>query len=139
MPKTIQLSGTTGHPIQLMANYFKLCKVTDCILYQYHVDFQPEEDRPHARKAMLKKQSLKGGYLFDGMILYSAVRYPQPMVLPTTLEDGNTGSISITLTRQVNQGDHEYLQFFNVLMRKCLHFLDLQLVGRNFFDPHAKV
>jgi hypothetical protein len=24
-------------------------------------------------------------------------------------------------------------------MRKCLHFLNLQLVGRNFFDPHAKV
>ena len=122
-----------------MSNYFRLCKVTDCVLYQYHVDFEPEEDRPYARKTMLKKQGIQGGYLFDGMILYSAERFKQPMELTTTLEEGKFGLIKITLTRQVNRGDHEYLQFFNVLMRKCLQFLDLQLVGRNFFDPHAKV
>jgi hypothetical protein len=37
--------GITGQLINLTSNYFKLCKVTECILYQYHVDFEPEEDR----------------------------------------------------------------------------------------------
>lgn len=36
-------------------------------------------------------------------------------------------------------GDYTYIQVFNILMRKCLGFLKLQLVGRNFFDAAAKV
>ncbi|CAB3376469.1 Hypothetical predicted protein [Cloeon dipterum] len=142
MPEKLKSKkGITGQPIQLLANYFKLCKVTDCTLYQYHVDFLPEEDRPSVRKAVLRRHTQDlGGHLFDGMILYSARVYPsQPYVLTSTNEDGTMCTITITLTRTVARGDQEYIQFFNVLMRRCLSLLNLQLVGRNFFDPHAKI
>ena len=39
----------------------------------------------------------------------------------------------------MTKGDHHYIQFFNIIMRKCLDYLNLQLVGRNYFDPHNKV
>jgi aubergine-like protein len=53
--------------------------------------------------------------------------------------DGSVVRISVNYSRQLVFGEHEYMQFFNILMRKCLGALNLQLVGRNFFDPHAKV
>ena len=47
--------------------------------------------------------------------------------------------ITVRLVGDLAQGDAHYIQFFNILMRKCLGRLDLQLVGRNFFDAQAKV
>jgi aubergine-like protein len=47
--------------------------------------------------------------------------------------------ITLRLVGDLAQGDAHYIQFFNILMRKCLGHLDLQLVGRNFFDAKAKV
>jgi hypothetical protein len=39
----------------------------------------------------------------------------------------------------MKMGDYHYIQFFNILMRRALSHLDLELVGRNFFDARAKV
>lgn len=36
-------------------------------------------------------------------------------------------------------GDYHYIQVFNIIIRKCFHALNLQLVGRDFFDAEAKV
>lgn len=47
--------------------------------------------------------------------------------------------ITVRLVGDLAQGDAHYIQFFNILLRKCLDHLDLQLVGRNFFDAKAKV
>lgn len=45
-------------------------------LYQYRVDFQPEEDRNAVKKEMVRhhKEEL-GGYLFDGTVLFSSKKY----------------------------------------------------------------
>lgn len=68
-------AGHSGRVVEVQANYFKLCSVTDWVLYQYHVDFAPEEDRTNVRKAMMREhRSQIGGYLFDGMILYTSHR-----------------------------------------------------------------
>ncbi|KAF4530187.1 hypothetical protein B566_EDAN001446 [Ephemera danica] len=134
--------GTSGAPIDIQANYFQLCSVTDWCLYQYHVDFHPQEDRANVRKSLLKNhRNVLGGFLFDGMIMYTSYRLSDnPMVLMSRRQnDDQIVHINITFSRQLNFGEHEYMQFFNILMRKCLNSLKLQLVGRNFFDPHAKV
>ena len=47
--------------------------------------------------------------------------------------------ITIRMVGELKKGDHHYIQFFNIIMRKCLDHLDLQLVGRNFFDAKNKV
>ena len=62
------------------------------------------------------------------------------MNLMSTLErEQQTVQITIKNVGELHRGDHQYLQFFNIIMRKCLQFLKLQLVGRNYFDPHNRV
>ncbi|XP_013147674.1 PREDICTED: protein aubergine-like [Papilio polytes] len=47
--------------------------------------------------------------------------------------------IMIKLTTAVSPGDYHYLQVFNIIIRKCFHLLQLNLVGRDFFNPEAKI
>lgn len=47
--------------------------------------------------------------------------------------------ITIRLVGEMEKVDQRYLQFFNIIMRKCLALLNLQLVGRDYFDAHSKV
>jgi len=64
--------------VTLQSNYFRLETHTDWCLYQYRVDFAPEEERTIVRKALLRNhRATLGGYIFDGTMLYSSVRFPQ--------------------------------------------------------------
>lgn len=59
----------------------------------------------------------------------------------TSLRQSDDQPITITI-QQVSDlmvGDHHFIQFFNIIMRKCFEYLDLKLVGRNYFDPINKV
>ncbi|XP_076644828.1 aubergine isoform X1 [Halictus rubicundus] len=133
--------GTTGQPVNLQANYFKLLATTDWCLYQYRVDFAPEEDRTIVRKGLLRlhKESV-GAYVFDGTVLYTSRRLPDKMELWSVRQsDEQKIQITIRLVGDMVKGDQHYLQFFNIIMRKCLGLLKLQLVGRDYFDARSKV
>lgn len=52
---------------------------------------------------------------------------------------GEKVRITIKLVGDVAVGDYHRLQVFNIILRKCMNTLRLQLVGRNFFDAVAKV
>jgi hypothetical protein len=45
----------------------------------------------------------------------------------------------VSIAGDMKEGDYHYLQFFNILMRRALSHLELELVGRNFYDAKAKV
>ncbi|XP_063230017.1 piwi-like protein Siwi [Bacillus rossius redtenbacheri] len=134
--------GTSGQPIRLTANYFMLETRPDWVLYQYRVDFSPDEDLTVIRKGLLRDHKAKfGGYLFDGTMLFTTLRLnPDPMEVFSKRE-GTDAQVRITirLVGEVDSTDYQYLQVFNILMRKCLRALKLQLVGRNYFDAQAKV
>jgi len=67
--------GASGSKKMLKVNYFKLLKETNWALYQYHVDFSPEEDRTAVRKGLLKNhQEQLGAYIFDGTVMYTSRR-----------------------------------------------------------------
>jgi len=62
----------------LQSNYFKLETHTDWCLYQYRVDFAPDEENHFIRKALLRNhRATLGGYLFDGTMLFCSVRLRQ--------------------------------------------------------------
>lgn len=48
-------------------------------------------------------------------------------------------TITVRLVGDMLVGDIHYIQFFNIIMRKCYEFLELKLIGRNYFDPTNKV
>lgn len=69
-------TGKTGQPIKLSANYFKLVQMPDWNLYQYRVDFAPQEDRTNVKKALFRRAVAKilPAYMFDGTVLYCTNR-----------------------------------------------------------------
>ncbi|XP_063362987.1 piwi-like protein Siwi [Cydia amplana] len=134
--------GTFGDPIELMANYFTVHSTPQWRLYQYHVDVDPEEDSTGTRKGLLRVHAnALGGYIFDGCVLYTVKKlHPNPMELYSDRKtDGQRMRLLIKLTQDVAPGDYHYLQIFNLIIRKCFYKLNLQLMGRDFFDPDAKV
>lgn len=134
--------GTSGQPVMVRANYFKLETHTDWCLYQYHVDFAPEEDRTRIRKALLRThQTVLGSYIFDGTVMYTSRRLSQDKMelFSIRASDETKIRIVVSLVGDLKEGDYHYLQFFNILMRRALSHLELELVGRNFFDAKAKI
>ena len=43
--------------------------------------------------------------------------------------------MTVRLVGECHPTDFHYVQFFNIVLRKCMEGLDLQLLGRNYFDP----
>lgn len=134
--------GSFGNRINLTANYFEVLSAVEWILYQYRVDFAPEEDRTSAKKRLLSQATAKilGGYLFDGTLLFTSNRlHPDPMELFVENETGIRFRITLRMVGEVMKEDSQRLQVFNIILRKCLACLNLQLIGRNYFDAAAKV
>ncbi|KMQ97723.1 protein piwi [Lasius niger] len=133
--------GSSGTKIMLQANYFKLLKATDWAIHQYRVDFAPEEDRTAVRKGLLRlHQKSIGAYIFDGTVMYTSHRLPDHMTFTSTRQsDEQHITITVRLVGDMLVGDIHYIQFFNIIMRKCYEFLQLKLIGRNYFDPESKV
>ncbi|KAF5291921.1 hypothetical protein FQA39_LY14153 [Lamprigera yunnana] len=135
--------GSYGNPIKLCANYFKLLEKIDWCLYQYRVDFAPEEDRINVKKAQFRRatKDLVPGYIFDGTVMYTSSKLHSDEI-ELFVQDEQTNEnvrVKIRLVGDVSKGDYQYIQLFNIIMRKCLGHLKLQLVGRDFFDALAKI
>ncbi|KAL6425964.1 hypothetical protein ACFW04_008931 [Cataglyphis niger] len=134
--------GISGRGVILQTNYFKLLKATDWAIHQYRVDFAPEEDRTAVRKGLLKLHHKRiGPYIFDGTVMYTSHRLPEEKLILTSTRQSDEQHITITvrLVGDMLVGDIHYIQFFNIIMRKCYEFMQLKLVGRNYFDPESRI
>ncbi|XP_050431012.1 piwi-like protein Siwi [Adelges cooleyi] len=140
--------GVSGVEVQLLANYFPL----KCIdkdrglmqweLYQYRVDFDPEEDRIAVKRGLLAQhRNVFGGYLFDGTMLFTSTKL-NPESFELTSQNRNDDKIfiiKVKFTNVLKSGDYAYIQVFNLLLRNCIRHLGLKLIARNFYDPEAKI
>ncbi|XP_077281671.1 piwi-like protein Siwi [Temnothorax americanus] len=133
--------GTSGTPKMLLTNHFRLPTVPNWCLYKYRVDFEPDEERTHIRKGMLRLHKEKvGPYIFDGTLLYTSTRLPDKMELMSTRQSDNEPiKIIMCLVGSMSPDDPYYNVVFNIIMRKCLEYLKLQLVGRDYYDARNKV
>lgn len=48
-------------------------------------------------------------------------------------------TITIKFIGDLVKDDYHYLQLFNIIMRRCLEHLQLQLIGRDYFDAGNRV
>ncbi|XP_050438179.1 piwi-like protein Siwi isoform X2 [Adelges cooleyi] len=134
--------GSMGSELKLIANYFPITSHTTWELYQYYVTFSPEEDHIGVKKNLLgqHRQRFGGGYLFDGTRIFTNVRL-QPESFELTSQrrhDNKMFTLKIKFTNVLNNSDYAYIQVFSILMRKCIQYIDLKLIGKNFFDLKAK-
>ncbi|XP_052126257.1 piwi-like protein Siwi [Frankliniella occidentalis] len=129
---------------KFVVNYFRLRTVPTWVLHQYRVDIAPEEERTGTRKYLLRShQERLGGYIFDGTVLYTQSRLTTQqnpeLTLTSSNREGTVFTITIRHVGQVDYGDYAYVQVYNLILRYCMTALGLQLVGRDYYDPAAKI
>lgn len=60
-------------------------------------------------------------------------------LMSTRQSDNEPVKIIICLVGSMSPDDPYYIVVFNIIMRKCLEYLNLQLVGREYYDAQNKV
>ncbi|XP_061211371.1 piwi-like protein 1 [Neopsephotus bourkii] len=135
-------TGTSGVTIKLTANYFRLTSRPQWALYQYHVGYNPEMEARRLRSALLfQHEELIGKtHAFDGSILF----LPKKLVNKVTevfsrTRNGEDVKITITLTNELPPSSPTCLQFYNIIFRRLLKMLNLQQIGRNYYNPNDPI
>lgn len=132
--------GKGGEEFAVLTNYIHMNKTPDFQLHQYRVDFSPEEDATLLKKMLVRSQEhILGSYIFDGHMMYTTKPIPMDKrELLTVSEDGNTKfKILIKSVGYVLPSSPMYLQFYNMVMRKCMTLIGMEELGRHFYDRHA--
>ncbi|CAL8126172.1 unnamed protein product [Orchesella dallaii] len=136
----------TSRPVHLQTNYFEVaCRPNWCI-HHYRVDFKPDETDTWIKKRLFRQhmQNLPV-CVFDGSSLYVTQRLdPDPMTLVSTRTHENDQSLeqfelNIRLVGDLAPTDGMYLQLFNILVRQCLETMNLEEMGRHFYDRHKAI
>lgn len=133
--------GTCGKTVSLSSNYFKLLKTPEWSIYQYRVDFSPNLENEKIRRRLI--HDLKpnfDGFLFDGTVLYLTKVLPNE-VNQFMMKDREENPIQVTIkfVGTVSMNTSMSLQVLNIILRRSMEGLKLQLVGRNLFDAVAKI
>lgn len=132
-----------GERVRLQANYFRLLKAPKWNIYKYHVTFEPEIAMARLRNAMIMQHKDKiGGFLFDGTQLFLTRELETDkgtVELTSKTREDTTYILKLKFTKVVQMDEQESLQILNLILRRATAGLKLQLVGRNFYDPHSKV
>lgn len=134
--------GTAGTPIRLKANYFELKTMPKFNINQYRIDFEPDIEMVAIRKRLLFEQKpLLGGYLYDtrNTVYLTHKLERSPLVMTGKDREGNAYQMTLKLVGSVSMETRESLQVLNVILRRAMDGLHLQLIGRNFFDAKATV
>uniref|UniRef100_A0A665WN07 Piwi-like RNA-mediated gene silencing 1 n=1 Tax=Echeneis naucrates TaxID=173247 RepID=A0A665WN07_ECHNA len=132
-------SGTSGTPINLTANFFRILSRPQWFLYQYHVDFNPPMESRRLRSALLfqHEEVLGSARSFDGALLFLPLRLDsKETVLFSETRNGEKVKITVTLTNELPPTSPVCIQFYNIIFRRILRILNLQQIGRNYYDPH---
>lgn len=136
--------GTSGQPITIQTNYFRLLKTPTWSLYQYRVDFTPEVLHSGLRKALIAQQreNFGCGYLFDGTLLFLSKKLDatdNKIIFHSKSRENDDYAVELKFISVVSMKTSASLQILNLILRRAMHGLKLQLVARNYYDAAAKV
>ncbi|XP_037810785.1 protein piwi [Lucilia sericata] len=133
--------GVQGTRVVLQTNYFRLKTTPTWRLYQYHVSFSPTIELKRLKSGILSEHRSKlGGYLYDGTKLFTTIKLREEQtILHTKSRQGENYVITIKYVGLISMTEWQSLQILNLILRRSMEGLKLQLVGRNFYDPIAKI
>uniref|UniRef100_A0A8C1WYV3 Piwi-like RNA-mediated gene silencing 1 n=1 Tax=Cyprinus carpio TaxID=7962 RepID=A0A8C1WYV3_CYPCA len=115
--------GVSGTAIELRANFMRLLSRPLWALYQYHVDYKPPMESRRLRSALLfqHEETLGKAHTFDGIL--------KLLIISMKVE------ITVTLTNELPPSSPVCLQFYNILFRRILRILNMQQIGRHYYNP----
>jgi aubergine-like protein len=133
--------GSKGTPISMVTNYYKMLKVPSWNLYQYHVYFDPLIDEKRVKFKILKaNQNVLGAYMYNGTNLYTSTKLEgEAKEFAAQTKTGQVIQVTIKDTGKVEAGDPCYGYFYNGILRRVLFGMELEELGRNFYDRHAAI
>lgn len=137
--------GKRGQQIVVQANYFRVLRKPEWCIHQYRVDFSPEVAIPHVRRFFIQQHSERiGSYVFDGETIFCSrffVEDKDNRVLEVVCKDRNGQPIQMKLKHVglVDATNYQHLQVLNLILRHAVEKLQMQLVGRHYYDAAAKV
>eukprot|EP00099_Drosophila_melanogaster_P011508 NP_001285825.1 P-element induced wimpy testis, isoform B [Drosophila melanogaster] len=138
----VSKKGTDGVPVMLQTNFFRLKTKPEWRIVHYHVEFEPSIENPRVRMGVLSNHAnlLGSGYLFDGLQLFTTRKFEQEItVLSGKSKLDIEYKISIKFVGFISCAEPRFLQVLNLILRRSMKGLNLELVGRNLFDPRAKI
>ena len=139
-----QVVGSAGQPLDICSNFFEMRKNDQYKgLYQYNVQFSPEIGSSRFKSAMLHKIDGEIGNVrcFDGMTMFMPIELPEKKNVYTVSPDpkpdrpAETFTITIVLTNVVPINSPSTVQLMNIMFRRQLKIINMQLVGRNYYNP----
>ncbi|XP_047447719.1 piwi-like protein 1 [Mugil cephalus] len=131
--------GTTGSLIHLRSNFFRILSRPQWVLYQYHVDYKPQMESRRLRTALLfqHEEVIGSARSFDGAQLFLPRRlHSKETLLYSTTKNGEKVQITVTLTNELPPTSLVCIQFYNIIFRKILRILNMQQIGRNYYNPN---
>ncbi|XP_077164516.1 piwi-like protein 1 [Paroedura picta] len=131
-------TGASGTLIKLSTNHFRLSSRPQWALYQYHVDYNPSMEARRLRSALLfQHESLIGRpHAFDGTILFLPKKLENKVTeVFSRTRQGENVKITVTLTNELPSTSPTCLQFYNIIFRRLLKIMNLQQIGRNYYNP----
>lgn len=142
-PANLKKSGNrSGRVVRLKANFFRVDAKKGINVTLYRVDFDPEvQIRGIKSRLIYQHKELFGCFLFDGdSQLYLLSPLQQPTIeLRSVDRDENSFTLKLRMTREIRYTEGMFLTVLNLVIRNAMRGLNLQLIGRNFFDAAAKV
>ncbi|XP_077497906.1 piwi-like protein 1 [Amblyomma americanum] len=134
--------GTSGSPINVVANYFRLISMPQFCIHQYHVEFTPTVESSRMRRALLvdHMHMFNKCLVFDGMSdLKSPTRLQQDIteVFQQRRTDGMIICVRFKWVQELAPTHPELLRLFNTQMRRNLERLDFVQINRHFFERRA--
>ncbi|XP_037958068.1 protein piwi [Teleopsis dalmanni] len=133
--------GSSGRTIRLQTNYFVCDTKADWCIYQHIVYIDPEIEVRRIRSGVLSIiSSVLGGYLYDGLHLFSNKKITENETkYEVDAKDERKYTITIRYVGVLQMTEYQALHILNLILRRAMGTLNLQLVGRNFYDALAKI
>lgn len=137
-----QKQGTSGTVMKIKANYFPLNSTIKWEIYHYHVEFTPEIEMASFKNALMARhREIIGNFLYDrGSSIYTTRVLENDMTeIVTRDRDEREILIKIKRVGVISPLESRTIQVQNIILKKALKALNLQLVGRDYFDAAARV
>ncbi|KAG8012192.1 Piwi-like protein 1 [Nibea albiflora] len=100
---------------------------------------QAQESAPAAappRESELHEEALGSARSFDGALLFLPHRlHSKETVLHSETRNGEKVRITVTLTNELPPTSPMCIQFYNIIFRRVLRILNMQQIGRNYYNP----
>lgn len=137
--------GKRGQQIMVQSNYFRVLKKPEWCIHQYRVDFSPEVALSHIKRSFIQQHTDRiGSYVFDGETIFCSCFFVEDKnnrTLEVICKDKNGDPVQMKLKHVglVDATNFQHLQVLNLILRHAVEKLQMQLVGRHYYDAGAKV